>query len=97
MCWSVFEETTKAKATLPEKLTAAALAGAERAVKLDPGNSHILDTLAQLLAQTGEIDRAITLETQALAKETDEETKSMFRKTLKLLQLKRAETSPAKQ
>ena len=94
MCWPVYEEATKADSSVPQPLTAAALAGAERAAKLEPKESFILYTLAHLVSLTAEFDRAMAIETQAGENMSDEESQGPFRKSLKALEGKRAAASP---
>ncbi len=90
MCWRVYEESNKADAALPAPLMAAALAGAEHCVTLNPEDNPILDTLAHLAGATGDLDRAVELETKAWERETDEELKNGFRRALDALKAKQA-------
>ncbi len=84
-CWRVYEETQVDGAEVPPALISAALAGSEIAVKLAPQNCYCLDTLAHLNAVTGNIKRAITLETQAVELEADAEAKAKLEQALKAL------------
>ena len=90
----VYEEAAKENSSVPHSLTDAALAAAERAVTLAPERSAFLDTLAHLVSLSGDFERAIKLETQAVEKETDEESKNQFRKALNALEDKRVTASP---
>ena len=84
-CWRVYEETQVDGAVVPAALITAALAGSEIAVKSTPQDCYYLDTLAHLNAATGNWERAIELETQAVELEADAEAKAKLEQALKAL------------
>ncbi|MFM7040052.1 MAG: redoxin domain-containing protein [Planctomycetaceae bacterium] len=63
--WFVYEQAKDAP-TFSKPLIAAALAAAERAADAEPKNAAIVDTLAHLVHLSGDLDRAITLQTEAV-------------------------------
>jgi thiol-disulfide isomerase/thioredoxin len=65
VAWFVYEQA-KDSPSFSKPLIAAALAAAERAVDADPKNAAIVDTLAHLVHLSGDLDRAITLQTEAV-------------------------------
>lgn len=93
-CWRVYEETLVDGAKVPPALITAALAGSEIAVKLAPQDCYFLDTLAHLNAATGNLERAITLETQAVELEANEEAKAKLQQALKALQARESVLKP---
>ncbi|MBX3421457.1 MAG: redoxin domain-containing protein [Pirellulaceae bacterium] len=64
---SVIELTQEADQEAPVELLTAAIEAAEKAVKLSPNNGMILDTLARLLYLSDHLQRAIEVQTQAVA------------------------------
>jgi hypothetical protein len=93
MCWATYEAITKPGSQVPASLKSAALAGAEQAVQLAPDDNPILDTLAHLLAISGELDRAIELEARAYDRETHAATKNDFRRELEVMKARKAEVA----
>lgn len=67
LAWGIYELAKDNKKDLSEPLTKAAMAAAEKAVKAEPENSMLLDTLAHLVHLQGDLDRAIELQTEAAA------------------------------
>jgi thioredoxin-like negative regulator of GroEL len=65
IAWFVYEQA-KDSPSFSKPLIAAALAAAERAVDADPKNAAIVDTLAHLVHLSGDLDCAITLQTEAV-------------------------------
>lgn len=65
VAWFIYEQA-KENPAFSKPLIAAALAAAERAVDADPKNAAIVDTLAHLVHLSGDLDRAITLQTDAV-------------------------------
>jgi thiol-disulfide isomerase/thioredoxin len=65
VAWFIYEQAQE-KPDFSKPLIAAALAAAERAVDAEPKNSAIIDTLAHLVHLSGDLDRAITLQTDAV-------------------------------
>lgn len=65
VAWFIYEQA-KENPAFSKPLIAAALAAAERAVDADPKNAAIVDTLAHLVHLSGDLDRAITLQTEAV-------------------------------
>lgn len=65
VAWFVYEQAKDAP-SFSKPLIAAALAAAERAADADPQNAAIVDTLAHIVHLTGDLDRAITLQTDAV-------------------------------
>lgn len=93
MCWATYEAITKPESQVPASLKSAALAGAEQAFQLAPDDNPILDTLAHLLAISGDLDRAIELEARAYDRETHAETKNEFRRELEVMKARKAEVA----
>jgi tetratricopeptide (TPR) repeat protein len=67
MAWTVFQMASNPEAKVPKSVTAAAIAAAEKAVSLEPKNGMVIDTLSHLVHLNGDLDRAIELQTQAVA------------------------------
>jgi thiol-disulfide isomerase/thioredoxin len=65
IAWFVYEQA-KDSPSFSKPLIAAALTAAERAVDADPKNAAIVDTLSHLVHLSGDLDRAITLQTEAV-------------------------------
>jgi thiol-disulfide isomerase/thioredoxin len=65
VAWFIYEQA-KDNQDFSKPLIAAALAAAERAVDAEPKNAAIVDTLAHLAYLSGDLDRAITLQTEAV-------------------------------
>lgn len=65
--WAIYERAVKSD-EVPEGLRDAAIAATEQAVEAKPDEGAILDTLAHLIHLTGDLDRAIEIQTEALAK-----------------------------
>jgi hypothetical protein len=53
-------------ADIPSELLAAAIAVAERATDLEPKNGPVIDTLAHLVHASGNLEKAIELQTAAV-------------------------------
>jgi thiol-disulfide isomerase/thioredoxin len=64
VAWSVVEAVEEGK-DVPGDLIAVAREAAEKAVKLDPNNGAVLDTLAHLVYFQGDLDKAIEIQTKA--------------------------------
>lgn len=67
MAWTVFQMASNPEAKVPKSVTAAAIAAAEKAVSMEPKNGMVIDTLSHLVHLNGDLDRAIELQTQAVA------------------------------
>lgn len=67
LAWGIYELSQDEEKDLSDSLTKAATAAAEKAVKAEPKNSMLLDTLAHLVHMQGDLDRAIDLQTEAIA------------------------------
>ena len=67
LAWTIYEAAADDK-KFPKPLIASATAAAENAVAKEPENGAILDTLAHLLYIQGKVDKAIELQTKAVAK-----------------------------
>lgn len=67
LAWGIYELAKDGEKDLSETLMKAATAAAEAAVKVEPRNSMLLDTLAHLVHLQGDLDRAIELQTKATA------------------------------
>lgn len=65
VAWFIYEQA-KETPSFSKPLIAAALAAAERAVDAEPKNAAIVDTLSHLVHLSGDLDRAITLQTEAV-------------------------------
>jgi thiol-disulfide isomerase/thioredoxin/Tfp pilus assembly protein PilF len=65
VAWFIYEQAKDTPA-FSKPLLAAALAASERAVDADPKNPSIIDTLAHLAHLSGDLDRAIKLQTEAV-------------------------------
>lgn len=65
IAWFVYEQAEESE-EFSKPLIAAALKAAERAVDAEPKNMAIVDTLAHLAHLTGDLDRAIKLQTEAV-------------------------------
>ena len=65
MAWNAFEMLSQMDKPSPELLKGAIAAG-EKAVKLMPESGAVLDTLAHLVHMSGDLDRAIELQTKAV-------------------------------
>ncbi|RLT20431.1 MAG: hypothetical protein DWI29_03875 [Planctomycetota bacterium] len=68
--WQIYEGAS-ADAEFPKVLVTAAAAATEKALVTSPKSGMILDTLAHLVHHQGKLDRAIELQTQALANSAD--------------------------
>ncbi len=73
IAWNIYEAAKSGEAKMPKELTDAAIVAAEKAVELTPGNGALLDTLARLVHLSGDLDRAIELETKAVADKNTQE------------------------
>lgn len=80
--------------SLHQQKKTGALALAEQANEIHPGNPNFLNTLATLLAEGGRVDAAIELQQQAVAKAADVPT---FRLTLAKLYLESGKRPQAKE
>jgi thiol-disulfide isomerase/thioredoxin len=67
LAWGIYELAQDEEKEVSEPLMKAATAAAEKAVKAEPKNSMLLDTLAHLVHLQGDLDRAIELQTEATA------------------------------
>ncbi len=65
LAWTVYQMKDRGQDVAPEVL-AAAVAVAERAVDAEPESGSIIDTLAHLVYASGNLDRAIELQTAAV-------------------------------
>jgi thiol-disulfide isomerase/thioredoxin len=65
LTWNIYEALADSEQPNQELVKAAA-GYAEKAVKQDPTNGAIIDTLAHLVYLTGDLDRAIELQTEAV-------------------------------
>ncbi len=84
IAWSIYEAGNNEEAELPKSMQEAAIVAAERAVELTPGNGAVIDTLARLVHQSGDLDRAIELQTKAVEdKNTQEPSLKEFLEELK--------------
>ncbi|MEI6538434.1 MAG: redoxin family protein [Planctomycetota bacterium] len=70
LTWQIYE-AARDDATFPKVLVNAAAAATEKALVASPKSGMIFDTLAHLVHHQGKLDRAIELETQALANSDD--------------------------
>ena len=70
LTWQIYEGAS-ADAEFPKVLVTAAAAATEKALVTAPKSGMILDTLAHLVHHQGKLDRAIELQTQALANSAD--------------------------
>lgn len=84
--WNIYQVLSSSEKP-DAALLAKAVELAEKAVKADPKNGAVLDTLAHLVELTGDLDRAIELQTQAVANGGD--FKEELEKYLKELQDKK--------
>lgn len=66
VAWSVYESAAEEDSEVPKELVQAALAAAKKAVKDEPNNGAILDTLAHLFYVKGDLERAIKIQTRAV-------------------------------
>lgn len=65
VAWNIYE-TAKDDEEFSKELIAAALLAAQKASDAQPGNGPVLDTLAHLTYLSGDLDKAIELQTKAL-------------------------------
>lgn len=65
MAWNCFE-LMKSRENFPHELMNGALAAAEKAAKVMPESGPILDTLAHIVNLSGDLDRAIDIQTKAV-------------------------------
>jgi len=65
LSWSVYQ-LAKAQEDFPKSVVAAATEAAEKAAADAPENGMVLDTLAHLVHLSGDLDRAISLQTAAV-------------------------------
>ncbi|RLT04781.1 MAG: hypothetical protein DWI22_15450 [Planctomycetota bacterium] len=70
LTWQIYE-AARDDAKFPKVLVNAAAAATEKALVASPKSGMIFDTLAHLVHHQGKLDRAIELETQALANSDD--------------------------
>ncbi|MEJ7590758.1 MAG: TlpA disulfide reductase family protein [Planctomycetaceae bacterium] len=70
LTWQIYE-AARDDAQFPMVLVNAAAAATEKALATSPKSGMILDTLAHLVHHQGKLDRAIELQTQALANSDD--------------------------
>ena len=70
LTWQIYEGAS-ADAEFPKVLVTAAAAATEKALVTAPKSGMILDTLAHLVHHQGKLDRAIELQSQALANSAD--------------------------
>ena len=70
LTWQIYEGAS-ADAEFPKVLVTAAAAATEKALVTSPKSGMILDTLAHLVHHQGKLDRAIELQSQALANSAD--------------------------
>ena len=87
IAWSVVE-MSDAGEDVSDDLLAAAARAAEKAVKQEPENGAILDTLAHLVYMKGELDKAIEIQEKAI-EYADSQTKSQVEDFLKELKMKK--------
>jgi tetratricopeptide (TPR) repeat protein len=87
IAWSVVE-MSDAGEDVSDDLLASAARAAEKAVKQEPENGAILDTLAHLLSMKGELDKAIEIQEKAV-QYADSQTKSQVEDFLKELKMKK--------
>lgn len=66
VAWTIYEATQQDNAEIATELVQAATAAAEKAVKAQPKNAAILDTLAHLVYVGGDLQRAIKIQTDAV-------------------------------
>ena len=88
MCWEVYEASIKPNGDIPRELIEASIRGSKKSCELDPEANDKLDTLAHLIGVTGDLNRAIELETQAFERETNPTEKSIYRKSLEKMRAK---------
>ena len=65
IAWGIYEDASES-AEIPAELLDAAIAASEKALEATPDNGAMLDTLAHLIHQSGDLDRAIEIETKAM-------------------------------
>jgi len=65
LAWTVYQMKERG-ADIPSELLAAAIAVAERATDLEPKNGPVIDTLAHLVHASGNLEKAIELQTAAV-------------------------------
>lgn len=84
IAWTIYETAAEEDSEVAAELVQAALAAAEKAVKDDAKNAPVLDTLAHLLHLTGNLERAIEVQTNAVKhQDPPNEDIDAFLKTLK--------------
>lgn len=66
IAWSIYEAAAQEDSEVAAELVQAALAAAEKAVKDDAENAPVLDTLAHLVYLSGDLERAIEIQTKAV-------------------------------
>lgn len=91
LTWQIYENA-KDDPDFSTALLDSATAATEKAVKADPTNGMIIDTLAHLVHRQGKLDRAIELQTRALknAEEASEEIKEEMQEFLDQLKEEKA-------
>ena len=65
LAWNIYLQSQRDR-NFSEEVLKGALAIAEKAVATEPQNSMIIDTLAHLAHRTGDLDRALELQTKAV-------------------------------
>lgn len=64
--WSIYEAAAEEGSEVAAELVQAATAAAEKAVKAEPKNAAVLDTLAHLIYLSGDLERAIQIQSKAV-------------------------------
>ncbi|HAP08800.1 MAG TPA: hypothetical protein DCR20_13305, partial [Planctomycetaceae bacterium] len=67
LAWTVYQMASNPQSKVPKPVIAAAIATAEKAVAQEPKNAMVIDTLSHLVHLSGDLDRAIKLQEQAVA------------------------------
>jgi thiol-disulfide isomerase/thioredoxin len=92
LTWQIYE-AARADAEFPKVLVTAAASATEKALVTSPKSGMILDTLAHLVHHQGKLDRAIELQTQALANSDDLSDEGKKEMLAYLQELKKEKTS----
>ena len=91
LTWQIYE-AAREDAQFPKVLVNAAAVATEKALITSPKSGMILDTLAHLVHHQGKLDRAIELQTQALANSDDSSDEGKKEMAAYLQELKKEKT-----
>lgn len=91
LTWQIYE-AAREDAQFPKVLVNAAAAATEKALITSPKSGMILDTLAHLVHHQGKLDRAIELQTRALANSDDSSDEGKKEMAAYLQELKKEKT-----